>query len=138
VRSDGAPLSGRNTLCNIATAQLAAAGLPWLTARSVRAAGRPSLSPTRGLRSPLPSQVRRATVVATREANLGVAAECEVAAAMGNSRGAWDSYDCRRRERSAEGCEAAWAAVLASATGKRGRRRGGQPGASAARKARKA
>ena len=61
--------------------------------------------------------MRRATVVATKEANLGVAAECEVAAAMGNSRGAWGSYDVRRRERSAEGCQTAWAAVLASATG---------------------
>ena len=36
---------------------------------------------------------------------------------MGNSRGAWGSCDVRRRERSAEGCQTAWAAVPASVTG---------------------
>jgi len=63
--AQGEPLVGHNTLCNIATAQLAAAGLPGQTARSVRAGRRRGGGSAGARTTPLPPRDGRCVAPAS-------------------------------------------------------------------------
>ena len=129
----GEPLVGHNTLCNIATAQLAAAGLPGQTARSVGLPGWLAMGRSPGSRAPAagaPCLHRGSQGERPGRGGRGWARSDHGCGPPrhwseepgradsgllqpGNSVRAWaTSYDARRRDRAAEHGQAAYAAMV--------------------------